>query len=164
MASLKIGDVAPPIVATTHDGRPFRLEALRGRPVVIYFYPRAFTAVCTVETRLFRDRHDAIARLGASIVGVSTDAQATQCEFAEKEGVPFPLLADPDQAIARAYGVKWPLLKVAQRVTFVLDAEGRVAARIHHELSADRHVKGVLEALARLGGRAAASESESSRA
>ena len=163
MASLKLGDLAPPIVATTHDGKSFRLDSLRGQLVVIYFYPRAFTNVCTVETRMFRDRHDEIGRMGASIVGVSTDAQATQCEFAEKEGVPFPLLADPDQTIARAYGVKWPLLKIAQRVTFVLDKQGRVTARIHHELSADRHVKGVIEELKRLGATAPA-EPESSRA
>jgi peroxiredoxin len=159
MASLKVGDLAPAIDASTHDGKPFRLEALRGQLVVIYFYPRAFTPVCTVETRMFRDRHDEIARLGAQIVGVSTDAQDTQCEFAERESVQFPLLADHDQKIARAYEVKWPLLNRAQRVTFVIDRQGKIAARIHHELSADRHVKGVIEELTRLSASEPASES-----
>ena len=164
MASLKVGDVAPPIVASTHDGKPFRLDALRGQPVVIYFYPRAFTPVCTVETRMFRDRHDEIARYGAQVVGVSTDAQDTQCEFAQRESVQFPLIADPDQKIARDYRVKWPLLGRAQRVTFVIDRQGKIAARIHHELSAERHVKGVLEELTRLSASEPASASESSRA
>ena len=164
MASLKVGDLAPPIVASTHDGKPFRLDALRGQLVVIYFYPRAFTPVCTIETRMFRDRHDEIARLGAQIVGVSTDAQDTQCEFAARESLPFPLIADHDQKISRAYDVKWPLLNRAQRVTFVIDRQGRIAARIHHELSAERHVKGVIGELTRLGASAPAPASERSRA
>lgn len=163
MASLKVGDVAPSIVASTHDGKPFQLDALRGQLVVIYFYPRAFTPLCTAETRMFRDKHDEIARLGAQIVGVSTDAQDTQCEFAERESVQFPLLADPEQKIARDYDVKWPLLGRAQRVTFVIDRQGKIVARIHHELSADRHVKGVIEELTRLSSDPAAA-SESSRA
>jgi peroxiredoxin len=164
MASLKVGDLAPSIDASTHDGKPFRLDALRGQLVVVYFYPRAGTPLCTTETRMFRDRHDEIASLGAQIVGISTDAQDAQCEFARAESVQFPLLADHDQKVARAYEVKWPLLGRAQRVTFVIDRQGKIAARIHHELSADRHVKGVIEVLTRLGANAPASASEGSRA
>ena len=152
MPSLQIGDLAPAIVSTTHDGKPFRLDALRGQSVVIYFYPAAFTPVCTIETRKFRDRHDEIARLGAVIVGISCDSQDRQCEFAQKEGVQFPMVADRDRAIAGAYGVKWPLLPRVQRVTFVLDKEGRVAGKIHHELSAERHVAGALEILKKVAG------------
>ena len=152
MPSLKIGDLAPAIVGTTHDGKPFRLDALRGQNVVVYFYPAAFTPVCTVETRKFRDRADEIAKLGGTILGVSSDSQDTQCKFAEKEGVKFPMVADLDRSIAAAYGIKWPLIPRAQRVTFVLDKEGRVAARIHHELSAESHVAGAIEALKKLAG------------
>jgi peroxiredoxin Q/BCP len=150
MPSLKIGDLAPPIVGTTHDGKPFRLEALRGQNVVIYFYPAAFTPLCTIETRKFRDRQEEIAKLGGTIVGVSGDSQDTQCEFAQKEGVQFPMVADPKRALASAYDIKWPLLPRAQRVTFVIDKAGRVAGRIHHELSADRHVAGAIEVLQKL--------------
>lgn len=154
MASLNIGDVAPPIVSTTHDGKSFRLDALLGQLVVIYFYPAAFTPVCTIETRKFRDRYDEIAKLGGTIVGISSDAQDTQCEFAQKENVQFPMVADRDRSIAGAYGVKWPILPRVQRVTFVLDRQGRVAARIHHELSAEKHVAGAVEVLKKLAGAA----------
>jgi peroxiredoxin len=155
MTSLKPGDLAPPIDARTHDGNPFSLAALRGQLVVIYFYPRANTPVCTAETRLFRDRSEELARLGASIVGVSTDENEAQCAFAIKQGVSFPLLADHDERITRAYGVKWPLLGRAMRVTFVIDREGRIAERIHHELSAERHVEGAIAAIERLRAKAA---------
>lgn len=150
MASLKVGDLAPSIETVAHDGNAFRLDTLRGQAVVLYFYPRAFTPVCTIETRRFRDRSDEIATLGASIVGVSTDEQQAQCDFATKERVSFPLLPDADEKICRAYGVKWPLLSRAQRVTFVIDREGRIAARFHHELSADHHVDRVIETLTAL--------------
>ena len=152
MPSLKLGDLAPPIVGTTHDGKPFRLDSLRGQNVVIYFYPAAFTPVCTIETRKFRDRQDEIAKLGGTIVGISSDSQGTQCEFAQKERVQFPMVADADRSIATAYGIKWPLLPRAQRVTFVLDKEGRVVGRIHHELSAERHVAGAIEVLQKMAG------------
>lgn len=155
MPSLKPGDLAPPIEARTHDDQAFSLAALRGRFVVIYFYPRAFTPVCTIETRLFRDRSEELASLGASVVGVSTDEADAQCEFANKQGVQFPLLADHDERITRAYGVKWPLLGRAMRVTFVIDREGRIAERIHHELSADRHVEGAIKAVERMRAKAA---------
>jgi peroxiredoxin Q/BCP len=155
MPSLNVGDLAPPIVATTHDGKPFRLDALRGQMVVIYFYPAAFTPVCTIETRKFRDRYEEIQQLGATIVGISSDAQDTQCEFAEKERVQFPMVADRDRSIAAAYGVKWPILPRVQRVTFVIDREGRVAARLHHELSAEKHVSGAVDVLKKLAGAAA---------
>lgn len=152
MPSLQIGDLAPAIVGTTHDGAPFRLDALRGQNVVIYFYPAAFTPVCTIETRKFRDRKDEIAQLDGTIVGISSDTQDTQCEFAQKEGVTFPMVADRDRSIAAAYGVKWPLLPRVQRVTFVLDKAGKVAGKIHHELSAERHVAGVIEILKKMAG------------
>jgi peroxiredoxin Q/BCP len=152
MASLKVGDLAPSIVGTTHDGNPFRLDALLGKLVVIYFYPAAFTPVCTIETRKFRDRYAEIEKLGGTVVGISTDSQDTQCEFAQKEGVQFPMVADRDRSIATAYGVKWPLLPRVQRVTFVLDRQGRVAARMHHEISAEKHVAGAVEVLQKLAG------------
>lgn len=152
MPSLNVGDLAPPIVATTHDGKPFRLDALRGQMVVIYFYPAAFTPVCTIETRKFRDRYEEIQQLGGTIVGISSDAQDTQCEFAQKESVQFPMVADRDRTIAGAYGVKWPILPRVQRVTFVIDRQGRVAARMHHELSAEKHVAGAVDVLKKLAG------------
>lgn len=150
MSSLRPGDIAPQIETTTHDGQPFSLAALRGQYVVIYFYPRASTPVCTLETRMFRDRSEELARLGATVVGVSTDENDAQCAFANKQSVSFPLLADHDERITRAFGVKWPLLGRAMRVTFVLDRKGQIAERIHHELSAERHVEGSIAAIERL--------------
>lgn len=158
MTSLKVGNLAPAIEAITHEGKPFRLDALRGQLVVLFFYPRAGTPVCTAETRRFRDRNDEITQLGASVVGVSTDGQQAQCDFATQERVSFPLLVDQDERVCRAYGVKWPLLSRAQRVTFVIDREGLIAARFHHELSAEHHIQGVIDTLKALSAAAPARE------
>ena len=114
---LSVGDVAPDFSAEGSDGRKSSLSELRGSVVVLYFFPRAFTPICTRETARFRDHHAEFSALGARIVGVSPDPVATQCEFGSRQGVQFPLLADPERRIASSYGVLWPLLPRVRRVT-----------------------------------------------
>ena len=144
MAKIRVGDAAPEIDADAHDGTRVRVADFRGRWLVVYFYPRSFTTGCIVQVKKFRDRHDEIRALGADIVGVSIDALETQCRFAEHYEAGFPLVADADGAITRRWGVKRPLLEMASRVTFVVDPNGRVAARFHHELLAGKHVADVI--------------------
>lgn len=141
---LKVGEVAPPFIARATNGIEVSMEALRGRPVVLYFFPKAFTPSCTIETRGFRDNYAEIKALGLEVIGVSTDTFETQCRFAEKHGVTFPMIADTDKSIARAYKVLWPLLPLARRVTFVLDEQHRVLAVYNHEFQVSKHLDDVL--------------------
>jgi peroxiredoxin Q/BCP len=137
---LKIGDVAPDFTAPATNGTTVSLRQLRGRPVVLYFFPRAFTMGCTVETRKFRDNYDELRALGAEIVGISVDKFDEQCRFAQDNRLKFPLIGDADKSICSAYGVLWPLVKLPQRITYLLDEQGVVLGVFHHEVQIWRHL------------------------
>jgi len=130
--------------APSSNGKTVSLEDYRGRYLVLYFYPASFTYGCTRETVRFRDATEELKTLNAEIVGVSPDPLETQCKFAEHYQAKFPLVADPESNIAREYGVVFPILPRVKRVTFVIDPEGFIAARFHHELQFERHVDDVL--------------------
>ena len=146
---IAIGDVAPEFVAEASNGRRVSLRALRGKVVVLYFYPRSFTPGCSAEARLFRDNHDELRALGAEVIGVSTDDLDTQCRFADAEQLPFPLLSDKNRAISGLYGVLWPLVPIDKRVTFILDEAGVVRAVFRHEFLVSLHLDDVLAFLRR---------------
>lgn len=119
------GDIAPDFSISLPDGTDRPLSSYRGRPVILYFFPKANTPGCTVETRGFSERYSEIARAGFEVIGVSVDRADTQTKFAAKCGSSFPLVGDPSKEIATKYGVLgW--FGVAKRVTFLLDSEGRV--------------------------------------
>jgi len=118
-----------------------RLADYRGRNLVVYFYPRDDTPGCTVEGKEFRDLHDQFLALECAVVGVSTDSIDSHRAFADKHGLSFTLLADTAGALARAFGVLQDGL--AQRATFVLDRDGRVA-RSFYEVSPRGHAQQVL--------------------
>ena len=101
------------------------------------------TTGCTIETRLFRDHYTEIAALGAEVIGVSVDSNEKQCEFASREGVSFPMIGDSQKTIGKSYDVLWPLLNVAQRITYVIGPDGRVEAAFHHELLVSKHLEAV---------------------
>ena len=102
---LNVGDKAPDIRVLTDTGADFRLSELKGRRVVLYFYPKADTPGCTVEACEFRDGMKAIARKGAAVIGISPDKPEAQAKFKQKYDLPFTLLADEDRTAAEAYGV-----------------------------------------------------------
>jgi serine/threonine-protein kinase len=141
---LNVGERAPEIDAVASDGTRFVLSEQRGLCTVIYFFPKAFTPNCTVETRMFRDNYAELALAGASLVGVSTDDLPTQCRFAGALQAPFPLIADADRTISRAYGVLRPLLRVPRRVTYVIGPDMTVEAALQSELRVRRHRDAVL--------------------
>ncbi|WP_437324118.1 peroxiredoxin [Sorangium sp. So ce381] len=141
---LKVGERAPEIDTLAIDGQRFVLSAQGGLCTVVYFFPKAFTPDCTVEAQLFRDNHAEIALAGASIVGVSTDDHTTQCRFAEAQKVPYPMIADRDRSVCRAYGVLWPLIGLARRITYVITPALEIAAVFHHEFQAWKHRDDVL--------------------
>lgn len=144
---LKVGDMAPDFTAQTSDGKTLQLSELRGRRVVLFFFPKAFTPGCTVETRRFRDHYSELSAMGAEVVGVSVDPTEVQCEFASKEGVHFPMLGDESRHISKSYDVLWPLLNINQRVTYVISPQGRIEAVFHHELRIGRHLESVQQHL-----------------
>ncbi len=144
---LRVGELAPNFTAETSTGKTLTLSELRGKRVVLFFFPKAFTAGCTVETRRFRDHYSELSALGAEVVGVSVDRNETQCEFANKEGVHFPMIGDESRRIGKSYDVLWPLLNVNQRVTYVIGPDGHIEAVFHHELLVGKHLEGVQQHL-----------------
>lgn len=141
---LQVGEIAPEIEAPTTAGTRFRLSEQQGLCTVVYFFPKAFTPGCTAETKRFRDNYAELALAGATLVGISTDDETTQCSFAESLRAPFPLIADPRKVIADAYGVLWPLLGVPHRATFVIAPDRRVLAVFRHEIQIKKHRDDVL--------------------
>ncbi len=127
------GKEAPDFELASDTGERVRLSQLRGRPVVLYFYPKDDTPGCTNEARGFRDAYSEYEERGAVVLGVSPDSEASHARFREKHGLPFTLLADPDHEVAERYGV-WVEKNShgkksmgINRSTFVIDADGKVA-------------------------------------
>lgn len=120
------GEPAPDFDAPTHDGNRLKLSALRGHPVVLYFYPAADTPGCTSESKGLRDIYPQLKAKQVEVVGVSTDTVGAQCNFAEKYSLPFPLVADDAKKVGAAYGVLNPNGR-ARRVTFFIAPDGKVS-------------------------------------
>jgi len=136
---IAVGTLAPDFEAPDQDGRPFRLSALRGRPVVLYFYPKADTPGCTLESKGFQAHLAEFAAQGVHVVGVSVDDCPAQKAFAQKYGLRFPLIADVRKEVGEKYGVLGPR-GPARRVTFLLDARGTVVEVVDSS-SPDPHVE-----------------------
>lgn len=124
-----VGSMAPDFALSDQGGRVVSLEALRGKWVVLYFYPKNDTPGCTEEACSFRDDLAQLTALGAQIVGVSIASAASNAEFAKKYHLPFPLLADHDGDVARRYGAyaDWFVARFARRYTFLIDPQGKIA-------------------------------------
>jgi len=127
------GQPAPDFELTSDSGETVRLRDLRGKPVVLYFYPKDDTPGCTKEACEFRDAYDDFRARGVEVLGVSPDTEASHAKFKSKHELPFTLLADPDHAVAERYGV-WTERSMygrkfmgIKRSTFVVDAGGKVA-------------------------------------
>lgn len=148
---LEVGDRVPDVAGTTHDGRVVRLsEMAAGGPLVVFFYPKAFTPGCTAQTCHFRDLSARFAEVGATVVGASRDTAETQERFAEAYDVDFPLLADRDGSIAKALGAKRRGPLPSRRQTVVLAADLTVLGTFRSETNMNAHAD---EALALLSGR-----------
>jgi len=153
MPEIKEGDPAPAIDLQAESGERFRLSDLRGKKVVLYFYPKANTPGCTLEACQFRDASEQFAGRNAVIVGVSPDTPAAQQKFKTGRKLPFTLLADVEKTAAEAYGV-WKLKSLAgkkymgvERSTFVIGEDGRIE-KIYRKVKAAGHAAEVLTALA----------------
>lgn len=152
---LKVGQEAPAFDVPASDGKRIRLEDFRGKKnVVLYFYPKDFTRVCTTETCGFRDMYqELVTTKETEVLGVSLDSDESHNKFAAHHKVPFPLIADKDRTLAKAYHAIGPLrglIGIVKRVTFVIDKKGTIAAILQSELNADTHLEGVTAALNKL--------------
>jgi peroxiredoxin Q/BCP len=146
------GKPAPDFDLESDEGATVRLSELRGKPVVLYFYPKDDTPGCTKQACGFRDAYDEYRERGAVVLGVSPDDTSSHQKFKEKYQLPFTLLADPGHEVADRYGA-WGERSFAGkkymgiiRSTFVIDPEGKVA-RAMHGVNAERNPEEVLAAL-----------------
>jgi thioredoxin-dependent peroxiredoxin len=147
------GQEAPDFELTSDAGESVRLSQFRGKPVVLYFYPRDDTPGCTAQACGIRDSYDDFEQQGAVVLGVSPDEESSHVKFKQKYGLPFTLLADPDHEVAEQYGV-WGEKKYmgktymgVERSTFLIDEDGRIA-KVMRRVKPDTHAELVLEALA----------------
>ena len=120
-----IGETAPEFEARDSRGELFKLSSLRGSNVILYFFPKAFTGGCTMETKQFAALSPSLWERGAQVVGISIDTAETQRKFADSCQAPFPIVSDDTKAIARSYGVL-SFVGVTKRVTFYIDKDGIV--------------------------------------
>jgi peroxiredoxin Q/BCP len=148
------GDEAPDFELEDQDGRPVRLSSLRGQNVVLYFYPKADTPGCTTQACGIRDRSGEYEKADAVVLGVSPDEPGKLRKFADKYGLDFTLLADPDHEVAERYGT-WVEKSMygkkymgVQRATFVIHRDGRIA-HVLPKVSPKTHDDEVLAALGR---------------
>jgi peroxiredoxin Q/BCP len=146
---MKAGETAPDFELPDETGTPRTLrELLENGPVVLFFYPAAMTRGCTAESCHFRDLAAEFASVGAQRVGISPDAVDKQARFSEANSFDFPLLSDPDGAVATKFGVRrgfGPLL--TRRQTFVIDTDGKVLSVIRSELRMAVHADRALDVL-----------------
>ena len=152
MPNLKEGDPAPSVSLETDSGEPFELSSLKGKNVVLYFYPKADTSGCTKEACAFRDSSPKFTKANTVIVGVSPDVPKAQAKFKDKYGLPFTLLADVGHKTAEDYGV-WKEKSMygkkymgVERTTFVIDPSGKIK-KIFPKVSVEGHAEEVLAAV-----------------
>jgi len=147
------GTPAPDFALTSDTGETIRLSGLRGRPVVIYFYPKDDTPGCTTQACGIRDVYGEFERAGAVVLGISPDTEKSHGKFRDKYSLPFPLLADTDHSVADTYGVWTEKAFMGKkymgvtRATFVVDAEG-VVKKVFPKVKPATHADDVLAALA----------------
>ncbi|MEO7715983.1 MAG: peroxiredoxin [Capsulimonas sp.] len=146
-----VGDHAPDFSATDAAGEPIRLsERLKNNAVVLFFYPKDDSVVCTAEACAFRDSYEAFTKAGAEVIGISRGDDGTHQRFAAKNRLPFLLLSDADGAIRKLYGVRSVLGVIPGRVTFVIGRDGIVRGKFEALLESQKHVTEALQTLQNL--------------
>jgi len=151
MKAIQVGDAAPDFTIDVHTGAQVSLSQFRGEKVlVLYFYPKDGTPVCTKQACSFRDAHESFAEAGAVVIGVSADSTDRHRAFAKEQGLPFLLATDEDGTLRSAFGVPKSLGLLPGRVTYVIDKEGIVRHVFSSQFAADRHVSEALEVVREL--------------
>ena len=146
------GQPGPDFELTSDSGEQVKLSDFRGKPVVLYFYPKDDTPGCTAQACGIRDSYETFGERGAVVLGVSPDDETSHVKFKEKYGLPFTLLADPKHEVAEKYGT-WVEKKMygkdywgVERSTFIVDRDGKIA-KVMRKVKPDTHAADVLAAL-----------------
>jgi peroxiredoxin Q/BCP len=152
VSELAVGDKAPDFNLPSSTGEKISLKSLKGKPVILFFYPRDNTPGCTKEACGFRDALPRFKKISAAVLGVSNDSLESHKKFIDKFGLTFPLLSDEDHAVSETYGVYkeknlygkiyWGI----ERSTFVIDPEGKLKG-IFRKVKVDHHIEEVLDSL-----------------
>lgn len=149
--AVQVGDLAPDFSAVAADGTTIRLADYRGRKaVVVFFYPRDFSPVCTAEACAFRDAYEDFVAAGAEVIGISSDSEESHRNFGRDHRLPFRLIADSQGTLRALFGVPKSLFVLPGRVTYVIDRQGIVRQVFNSMLQGERHVQEALQAVSSL--------------
>jgi peroxiredoxin Q/BCP len=151
MTHLKIGDAAPTFNSNDQNNKDLSLNDFKGKKLALYFYPRDLTPTCTTQSCSLRDGYEALQKQGIEVLGVNDDPADKHLKFIDKNKLPFPLLADTDQEVLRAYGVWGPkkfmgkVFDGTHRTTFLINEEGKIVdiiSKVDAKNHADQILKG----------------------
>lgn len=146
MKTLTTGDQAPDFTLTDQHGKSFNLSNHRGQKLIVYFYPKDESAVCTKEACAFRDSFTEFESLGAKVVGINAGTVQEHHAFATKNRLPFTLLSDPGNKVLKQFGIK-PVLFLTGRETFIIDETGKIVYSFRAFLNGSAHPQKVLDFL-----------------
>ncbi|MFC2187763.1 peroxiredoxin [Peijinzhouia sedimentorum] len=146
--ALKIGELAPDFELPSTNGSIFKLrENMKEKALIIYFYPKDFTKVCTQEACEFRDHFAELKDLDIPVIGISRDSIKTHQEFKRINNLPFELLSDKDGKVCGRYKALIPIVKMPKRITYLLDKNHRIKAAYSNLFGSTEHLRAMLEAL-----------------
>jgi peroxiredoxin Q/BCP len=143
--AIKEGDIVPDFKAKTQSGEKFELSNYLGNPLVIYFYPKDNTPGCTTQACSFRDQYQDFQDLGAEVIGISGDSEASHDKFAQKHKLPFILLSDENKKIRNLFGVPTHFFGLLPgRVTYIIDKNGKIVS-VFNSIKAAVHIEHALD-------------------
>ena len=145
--SLRVGDLAPNIELFDQDGNLRKNKSIKGKPLILFFYPKDDTPGCTAEACGFRDKYDLFKIFGAEVWGVSGDDQKSHQEFAKKNKLPFPILSDGNNKLRKVFGVPKVLGILDGRVTYIIDSQNKIRHIFNDLLNGPTHVNEALRVL-----------------
>ena len=152
MAKIRVGDKAPEFSATAQDGSTIRLADYLGqKALVLFFYPKDNSPICTKEACSFRDFYEKFVEAGAEVIGVSSDSVQSHEAFAKQHQLSFPLISDHDGSLRKLFGVPAVLGLLPGRSTYVIDKEGMVRLIFSATFASDKHVQQALNVVANQG-------------
>lgn len=148
---VKVGDTAPDFTLKSGNGEDVSLSSFKGKKsVVLFFYPKDETSVCTKEACAFRDQFEVFKGLGAEVIGVSSDSQKSHKGFAEHHKLPYTLLSDEDGKLRKLYGVPSTMGVIPGRVTYVIDKDGVVKHVFNSQMEGEKHVTEAIATLKKI--------------
>ncbi|MEP2770504.1 MAG: peroxiredoxin [Fulvivirga sp.] len=144
---LPLNQKAPDFTLPSTSGENFKLSDFIGEAIVLYFYPKDNTRVCTAEACHFRDNFDLLHKVDIKVVGISTDSITKHLKFKSRHNLPFELLADTDGKVSKLYKAHIPFLNLSKRITYLLNTQHEVVAAVNDLFNSEIHLKKILDQL-----------------